>query len=107
MKNIAIKISYKQSGVSSEIQKSIDNLKDELQILYILNVRPNAGPQAGNLLDTTLEIILDISLADLAKICRDGFIFDTIVRGKEMEFSLMEATFCKGSRRLAFDVVAV
>ncbi|MGM1429849.1 hypothetical protein ACS126_11365 [Sphingobacterium lactis] len=79
----AIKISYKQSGISEKNIKFIEQVRSELKDKYILNIRPNSGPQAGGLLDLTLEVILNLDLKAFITILRDGLIFDTVIRGKD------------------------
>lgn len=83
MKNIAIKLTYKSSGVSPAMKEVIEDIRTSLKIDYIVNFKPNTGPQAGGLVDALMELILDFSLVDLVQILRDGFIFDTITRGKD------------------------
>lgn len=83
MNNIAIKINYKQSGISDKNVQFIDQIRTELKDTYILNLRPNSGPQSGGLLDMILEIITNVDLKTFITLLRDGILFDTVTRGKE------------------------
>jgi hypothetical protein len=83
MESISIIFHYKQSGISTNNEKQLEQLKSELKENYVTNFRPNSGPQSGGLLDSMIEIVFNIDLIDFVKILRDGVIFDAITRGKE------------------------
>jgi hypothetical protein len=83
MNRISVKISFKASGLYGIDLQSVQDMKSEIREHYISNISENGGPQAGGLVDALVEIILDIPFQDFFKIMHDGFLFDTVTRGKE------------------------
>jgi|JI10StandDraft_1071094.scaffolds.fasta_scaffold190870_2 hypothetical protein len=83
MNKISVKLTYKASGLSWIDSIDLETLQKEIKENYISNISPNGGPQAGGIVDTIVEILIDISFVDFFKIIRDGLIFDTVTRGKE------------------------
>lgn len=83
MNKISVKLTYKASGLSWIDNSDLETLHREIKENYISNISPNGGPQAGGVVDTVVEILMDISFIDFFKIIRDGLIFDTVTRGKE------------------------
>ena len=83
MNKISVKLTYKASGLSWIDKTDLKVLHKEIKENYISNISPNGGPQAGGVVDTVVEILMDISFIDFFKIIRDGLIFDTVTRGKD------------------------
>lgn len=83
MNKISVKITYKASGLYGIHSNDLETLQKEIKENYISNISPNGGPQAGGVVDAIVEVLMDISFVDFFKIVRDGFIFDTVTRGKE------------------------
>lgn len=80
---VAVKLSYKASGLNGINQDDLDVLNTELKENYISHISPNPGPQSGGLVDAFVEVILDTSFTDFFRALRDGFIVDTVIRGKK------------------------
>lgn len=83
MNYIAVKLSYKASGLYGINIDELQLLNRELRENYISHIAPNPGPQAGGLVDAFVEVMVDTSFIDFFKVLRDGFIFDTVTRGKK------------------------
>jgi hypothetical protein len=83
MNKISVKLTYKASGLGWIDSNDLETLQKEIKENYISNISPNGGPQAGGVVDTIVEILMDISFVDFFKIVRDGLIFDAVTRGKE------------------------
>lgn len=73
MENIAVIVDYKGSGVSFNNEEHIKNLKLELKKHYITNFRPNQGPQSGGLLDSVVDIVLNMNLPE---VIAGGVVYD-------------------------------
>jgi hypothetical protein len=82
MNKISVKLNYKASGLSWIDSSDLEILKKEIKENYISNISPNGGPQSGGVVDTIVEILIDISFVDFFKIIRDGLIYDTVTKGK-------------------------
>ena len=83
MNYISVKMSYKASGLYGIDNEELKALKNELRDNYITHIAANGGPQAGGLVDAVVEVMLDTTFVDFFTILRDGFIFDTVTRGKK------------------------
>jgi hypothetical protein len=81
MENIAIKISYKGSGLYGIDKKLIDELEMNLRKHYITHVKQNEGPQSGNVVDVVVDIIFNTSLENISDFIKGGLIWDILKKG--------------------------